>query len=93
MAVKLYVLGPTDGSLNKYDGFSLARTMRMKPNYPWLGFVRLSKTGGDAHLCLVQTLTICLRTMEDGSGLKDSNFLLVFLNILCANLTAGENDL
>ena len=67
--------------------------MRRKPYYPWLVFVRLSKTDGDTHPCLVQTLAICLRTMGDGSGLKDSNFLLVFLNILCVNFTVGENDL
>lgn len=79
-------------ALTRHDCFSLARTMRMKSNYPCLGF-RLSKTGGDAHLCLVQALAICLKTMGDGSGLKGSNFLLVFLHILCANLRVGENDL
>lgn len=93
MIIKWCGLGPTDGSLNKYDCFCLARTMRKKPNYPWLGFVSLSKTGGDAHICLVQTPAICLWTMGKRSGWKDSNFLLVFLNILCVNLTVGENDL
>lgn len=65
----------------------------MKPNCPWLGFARLSETGGYAHLCLGQTLSICLSTMGDGCHLKDSNFLLAFLNILCVSLTVGENDL
>lgn len=93
MIIKWCGLGPTDGSLNKYDCFSLARTMRKKPNYSWLGFVSPSKTGGDAHICLVQTPAICLWTMGKSSGWKDSNFLLVFLNILCVNLTVGENYL
>ena len=93
MVAKRYVFGPTVGSLNKCDCFSLTCTMRMKPNCPWLGSVRHSETSGDAHLCLVQTLAICLQKMGGGSGLKESNFLLVFLNILCANLTVEENDL
>lgn len=51
------------------------------------------KAGGDAHLCLVQTLAMGIGTIGNGSGLKDSNLLLVFQNILCPKLTVGQNDL